>query len=71
MLFSDLLHAGVTATVVQEFGFSNTAFMKNGKQVYEESWSWINSEQQVVSLFGVSAYALFAGFSVNIGFNFL
>ena len=63
------LYLGITGGIVREIGTSNYAFLKDGNIVYEDRWSWINSEQETIGIFSSSLYLLFAGYTFSVEFN--
>ena len=55
---------------LMQFGVSDHNFLRRGETIIDDSWVGYNDKMDSTSLFSIKAYALFFGFSIDIGFDF-
>ena len=68
--FGQETYAGITTSLLYDFGVATSDFRDiNGEWEGSESWVGMNSNQTSISVFGAKLYALFLGFSIDIGIN--
>ena len=60
----------VVEFALMEFGASKHMYFKKGETIIDDSWAGYNDKSDRLSVFSLRAYALFLGFSFDLGFNY-